>query len=96
MQIGVSHALAKVLFQAKGSYIQVMRAYLLGQLYRFLLVVPLVGGIVGGLGAIAVLMLVFEEVDGVERMKAFGLATAVGIAFFILSIWFGGGTPPSR
>jgi len=87
LQIGLSHVLAKALLDAKGSYIAVMRAYLLGQLVQCLAVIPVVGGMAAGLGGIAVLMLVFEEVDGIERMKAFGLAAAIGVVFFILSIW---------
>jgi hypothetical protein len=87
LQIGLSHVLAKTLFDAKGSYVAIMRAYLLGQLFRWLAIVPVVGGLLTGVGGIAVLMLVFEEVDGIERMKAFGLATVIGVVFGILSIW---------
>jgi len=32
-------------------------------------------------------MMVFEEVDEIDRMKAFGLAAAIGICFWIASIW---------
>jgi len=87
LQIGLSHVLAKTFFDAKGSYAGIMRAYLLGQLYRWLIVVPVVGGILTGVGGIAVLMLVFEEVDGIERMKAFGLAAFIGVIFWIGTIW---------
>jgi hypothetical protein len=62
-----------------------MRAYLLGQLYRWLVVVLIAGGLLTGVG---VLMLVFEEVDGIERMKAFGLAASIGVIFWVASIWF--------
>jgi hypothetical protein len=87
LQIGLSHILAKALFEAKGSYVEIMRAYLLGQLYRWLIVVPIVGGLALSVGSIAVLMLVFEEVHGIERMKAFGLAASIGVIFWIASIW---------
>jgi hypothetical protein len=86
-QIGLAHVLAKALFGAKGTYASLLRAYLLGQLYQWLAVVPIVGGLLSGIGGIAVLMLVFEEVDGVERMKAFGLAAGIGVLFWILSMW---------
>jgi hypothetical protein len=48
-----------------------------------------------GIGGIAVLMMVFEEVDGIERMKAFGLAATIGVVFWIASIWWmtSGGRP---
>lgn len=97
LQVGLSHVLAKTLFEAKGSYVAIMRAYLLGQLYRWLAVVPIVGGLLTGVGGIAVLMLVFEEVDGIERMKAFGLAAAIGVIFWIASIWLStSGVQPVR
>lgn len=83
-QIWLAHVLAKLLFEAKGSYIALMRVYLLGQMYTWLIVIPIIGGMLAG---IAVLMMAFEEVDGIERMKAFGLAVAIGITFWIGSIW---------
>jgi hypothetical protein len=33
LQIGLSHVLAKALFQAKGSHIELVRAYMLGQMF---------------------------------------------------------------
>jgi hypothetical protein len=95
LQVGLSHYLAKLFFDAKGSYLGVMRAYMLGQLFRCLIIVPVAGNILAGLGGIAVLMIVFEEVDGIERMKAFGLAATIGVAFWIGSIWWmtSGGRP---
>ena len=33
LQIGLSHVLAKALFEAKGSYIELMRAYMLGPMF---------------------------------------------------------------
>ena len=86
-QIGLAHVLAKAMFGARGTYAALLRAYLLGQLYTWVAAVPIIGGLASGIGGIAVLMLVFEEVDGVERMKAFGLAAAIGVTFWILSIW---------
>jgi hypothetical protein len=86
-QIGLSHVLARIFFDAKGSYLSLMRAYLLGQMYRWLIFIPVIGGMLIGLGGIAVLMMVFEEVDEIERMKAFGLAATIGIIFWIASVW---------
>jgi hypothetical protein len=88
LQIGLSHLLAKMLLEAKGSFVAVMRAYLLGQLNRWLIVVPIAGGLLTRIGGLAVLMLVFEEVDGIERMKAFGLAAGIGVVFWITQVWF--------
>ena len=33
LQIGLSHVLAKALFETKGSYIEPVRAYMLGQMF---------------------------------------------------------------
>jgi hypothetical protein len=85
--IGLSHILAKTLFDAKGSYLEIMRAYMLGQMFPWLIVVPIAGGLLTGVGGIAVPMLVFEEVDGIERMKAFGLAASIGVIFWFASMW---------
>jgi hypothetical protein len=87
LQIGLSHYLAKLLLDASGSYLGIMRAYMLGQMFRFFALIPVIGGMLVGIGGIAVLMMVFEEVDGVERMKAFMLAAGIGIVFWIASIW---------
>jgi len=96
LQIGLSHYLAKLLLDANGSYLGIMRAYMLGQMFRLLVLIPVIGGMLVGIGGIAVLMMVFEEVDGVERMKAFMLAATIGIVFWIASIWWmtSGGRPP--
>ena len=97
LQIGLSHVLARTLFDAKGSYVAIMRAYMLGQLFKWLVIVPVVGPMLAGLGGIAVLMLVFEEVDGIERMKAFGLAASIGVIFWIAWIWLAtSGAQPIR
>jgi hypothetical protein len=52
-------------------------------------------GALAGLGGTAVLMIVFEEVDEIERMTPFGLAAATGVVFWVASIWWvtGGNHP---
>ena len=40
-----------------------------------------------GLAWIAVLMLVFEEVEGIARLKAFLIATVINVTFSVLQIW---------
>ncbi len=44
VQSGLSHLLTKLLFDAKGSYLQIMRAYMLGQLFRYPIIVPVGAG----------------------------------------------------
>jgi len=86
-QVGLAHALAKIIFDAKGSLTGLMRTYLLGQMYQWLVIVPFFGGTLVGIGGIAVLILVVEEVDGIERMKTFGLAAVIGVNFWILILF---------
>jgi hypothetical protein len=84
-QYGVSHGLAKWWFDARGTYIGILRPMLLGSLVLCTYVIPYVGPLVAGIWMLAILMSVFEVVDGIERMKAFALAFGFGLIFFILT-----------
>lgn len=84
-QLGICHWIVRWLFQGKGTFLALLRPLLLGQIVTWVYVVPVIGPMVGGLAAIAVLMIVFEEVEGIERMQAFGTAASVGVAFWILA-----------
>jgi hypothetical protein len=48
------------------------------------------GTLVAGLWMTAIRMRVFEEVDGIERLKAFGLSFGIGLAFSILGLTLAG------
>ena len=85
---GICHLLARWWFHATGTYVGVLRAMLLGSIVLWLIVIPYVGVFIGGLWSLAVLMRVFEEVDGIERMKAFALAFGIGLVFWILALTF--------
>lgn len=87
-QYGICHLLARWLFDARGTYIRVLRPLLLGYVVMWLLAIPYVGRIVGGLWGVAVVMMVFEDVDGIGRIKAFGLAFGVGVVFYVLAFSF--------
>jgi hypothetical protein len=92
-QYAVCHFTAKWLFHATGTYIGVLRPLLLGfSIVNWAFLIPFVGIFIGGLWGIAILMFVFEEVDGIERMQAFGIAFVAGIAFqYLLGILIQGG-----
>jgi hypothetical protein len=80
-QYGICHLLARWWFGAGGTYRGVLRPLLLGSIVTWLGVVPFVGIIVAGLWSIAVMMIVFEDVDRIGRMKAFGLSLVIGLFF---------------
>jgi hypothetical protein len=84
-QYGFCHILARWLFGAHGTYVRLLRPLLLGSIVTWLLIVPYVGTLVAGFWSIAIMMLVFENVDGIERLKAFGLSSVVGILFLGLA-----------
>ena len=79
LQYGLCHAVAKWKFQARGTFLGVSRALLLGSVVYLVGIVPFVGFIAAALWSTAVVMIVFEEVDGIERMQAFGLALFFGL-----------------
>lgn len=85
IQYGVSHGLARLLFRAQGTYVGILRALFLGSVVSFAFLIPIVGPMLTSLWMIAILMRVFEEVDKIERLKAFGLAAATGFAFWLLT-----------
>ncbi len=86
IQYGVSHGLARLFLHAQGTYVGILRAMFLGSIVSLALVIPYVGGLIGSLWMMALLMRVFEEVDKIERMKAFALAAATGVAFWLLAV----------
>ena len=50
----------------------------------WLTVVPVLGPLLAGIGSTIVIMVVFEELDHIERMQAFLLAVGVNVAFGVL------------
>lgn len=84
LRYGICHFLAKKLFGGTGTLMPLIRALLLGSVVSWLAVVPVVGALLAGIGSTVVIMVVFEELDHIERMQAFLLAVGVNIAFFVL------------
>lgn len=84
-QYGICHLLARWWFGARGSYVGVLRPLLLGSVVTWLGVLPFAGPILAGLWSVAVMMIVFEDVDGIGRLKAFGLSFVIGLFFQALT-----------
>jgi len=84
IQLGLCHLIAKWFFGATGTFIGVMRPLLLGWFVNALILIPVVGLWASGIAWTAVLMLVFEEVDGIGRLQAFLISAGINICFMAL------------
>jgi len=86
VQLSLCHLLAKWFFGATGSYLGVMRPLLLTWFVNCLILIPFVGILAAGIAWTAVLMMVFEEVDGVGRMQAFLISAGINVAFVVAQL----------
>jgi hypothetical protein len=86
VQLGLCHLVAKWFFGAKGTFVGVMRPLLLGWFVNVLMVIPVLGSYAAAIGWTAVLMLVFEEADGIERMQAFLISAGINVFFLALQL----------
>jgi hypothetical protein len=82
---GLCHLIAKYLFGGTGKFITILRPISLGSLILWIAWVPVVGLFVSGIGTIAIVMLTFEEIEGIERMQAFGISVVINIGFAYLA-----------
>jgi hypothetical protein len=84
IQLGLCHLIAKWFFGATGKFAEVMRPLLLGWFVNCFLLIPVAGMLLAAIGWTAVLMMVFEEVDGIGRLQAFGISAGINICFLVL------------
>ncbi len=85
-QYGICHVCARWWFGARGTYVGILRAMWLGSFVLMTHVIPYAGSLIASIWMLAILMRVFEEVDGIERMKAFALSFGFGFFFFIAGL----------
>ena len=85
----VMHGAAKVLFGATGSYTALLRVLWMGSIVQLFAVLPIVGSIVAGLWMLLVTLVVFEEVDGIERLQALVLAVGFVALMSVIGLAFG-------
>jgi hypothetical protein len=86
LEYALCHWLARLLFGGRATFPQVLRVLLLGSIVQWTFIIPVVGLLVGSLWSIAVLMRTFEEVEGIPRLKAFGISVCVSVPFNILFV----------
>jgi hypothetical protein len=86
VQLGLCHLIAKWFFGGTGTFLGIMRPLLLGWFVNALILipVPVVNIWAAGIAWTAVLMLVFEEVDGISRLQAFFIAAGINFCFIAL------------
>ena len=84
VQLGMCHLIAKWFFGGSGTYLGVMRPLLLAWFVNCLILIPFVGILASGIAWTAVLMMVFEEVDGIGRLQAFGISAGINFCFIAL------------
>lgn len=81
VQLGLCHLIAKWFFGASGRFVELMRPLLLGWFVNCLVLIPVAGTLLAAIAWTAVLMMVFEEVDGIRRLQAFGISAGINICF---------------
>jgi len=84
-QLALCHAVAKLFFGAKGTYVGILRPLSLAWPINVVTLIPVAGPIVAAILWAAITMVVFEEVNHISRLQAFGIAYGVNILFFGLT-----------
>jgi hypothetical protein len=87
LRVIICHLVAKHILGGTGTLMPLMRGIFLGSVVTWVSIVPLVGGIAAAIGNTVVTMVVFEELEKIERMQAFVISAAVNIGFFFLLIY---------
>ena len=80
---GAVHVLAKVMFQANGTLVGLLRVLWLGSFVSLVAVIPIpiLGALVAGIWSLLITMVTFQEVDAIERLQALGLSIVVSLGF---------------
>jgi hypothetical protein len=84
IQFGICHLIARWFLGATGTFFGVIRPLLLGWFVNGLILIPVVGALVSAMAWTAVLMTVFEELDGMGRLEAFLLSAGSNAIFLVL------------
>jgi hypothetical protein len=85
VHMGICHQMAKYFCAGEGRFIQIVRPLLLAEIVYLLLVIPIVGPLLVAIAWIAVMVMVFQEVHGIEPLSAFLLSASVGLVLQLIS-----------
>jgi hypothetical protein len=85
VHMGTCHLMAKYFCAGEGRFIQIIRPLLLAEIVYLMLVVPIAGPLLVGIAWVAVMVMVFQEVHGIEPLSAFLLSAGVGLVLQLLS-----------
>jgi hypothetical protein len=84
LQLGLCHLIARWFLGATGTFFGVTRPLLLGWFVNGLILIPVVGALASAMAWTAILMMVFEEVDGLGRLEAFLISAGTNAIFLVL------------
>jgi hypothetical protein len=84
VHIGICHLFAKWFFAGDGHFVNLVRPLLFATIVYVLVPIPFFGMFLSGIAWIAVVMMVFQEVHGMEPLAAFLLSASVGIAIRVV------------
>jgi hypothetical protein len=84
IQFGLCHLIARWFLGATGTFLGVLRPLLLGWFVNGLILIPVVGALASAIAWTAVLMMVFEEVDGIGRLPALLISAGINALFLVL------------
>ena len=84
MHIGICHLFAKWFFAGDGHFVNLVRPLLFATIVYVLVPIPFFGMFLSGIAWIAVVMMVFQEVHGMEPLAAFLLSASEGIAIRVV------------
>jgi hypothetical protein len=88
VHMGICHLIAKYFCGGDGKFIQIIRPLLLASIVYVLLIIPIAGPIVAAIAWVAVMMMIFQEVHGMEPLTAFLISAAVGLTLKVSSYYF--------
>jgi hypothetical protein len=82
-RFGICHLIARYFLGGTGKFLPLLRSLFLGvSVVTWVAMVPGIGTLLAGIGAVVVIMVVFEELDHIDRLQAFVLSAGVNIIFW--------------